>query len=105
MGLNYFFELLTYNPLIYTMNHSRFNESIQTKELIGIQRMPFDTVKPVLNGQSKRPKIVFQDQLSFNAGQKYCIMLHGEHSAICSTFIKETRSVTMNIFSKKIFSF
>ena len=35
---------------------------------------------------SKRPKI--QDQLSLNAGQKYCRMLQGEHSAICSTFMK-----------------
>ena len=30
-------------------------------------------------------KLNFQDQLSLNAGQKYCIM---EHSAILSTFIK-----------------
>ena len=37
---------------------------------------------------SKRPKFCFQDQLSLNAGQKYCRMLHGEHSAILSTFIK-----------------
>ena len=37
---------------------------------------------------SKRPKIGFQDQLSLNAGQKYCRMLQGEHSAILSTFIK-----------------
>ena len=37
---------------------------------------------------SKRPKICFQDQLSLNAGQKYCRMLRGEHSAIRSTFIK-----------------
>ena len=29
----------------------------------------------------------FQDQLSLNAGQKYCKMLQGEHSAILSTFI------------------
>ena len=36
----------------------------------------------------KRPKIVFQYQLLLNAGQKYCRMLHGEHSAILSTFIK-----------------
>ena len=36
---------------------------------------------------SKRPKIGFQDQLSLNAGQKYCRMLQGEHSAIHSTFI------------------
>ena len=32
---------------------------------------------------SKRQKIDFQDQLSLNAGQKYCRM----HSAILSTFI------------------
>ena len=37
---------------------------------------------------SKRPKIGFQDQLSLDAGQKYCRMLQGEHSAILSTFIK-----------------
>ena len=38
---------------------------------------------------SKRPKIGFQDQLSLNAGQKYCKMIQEEHSAILSTFIKE----------------
>ena len=37
---------------------------------------------------SKRLKIGFQDQLLLNAGQKYCRMLQGEHSAILSTFIK-----------------
>ena len=37
---------------------------------------------------SKRRKIGFQDQLSLNAGQKYCRMLQGEHSAILLTFIK-----------------
>ena len=37
---------------------------------------------------SKRPKNGFQDQLSLNAGQKYCRMLQGEPSAILSTFIK-----------------
>ena len=37
---------------------------------------------------SKRTKNGFQDQLSLNAGQKYCRMLQGEHSAILSTFIK-----------------
>ena len=36
----------------------------------------------------KNTKIGFQDQLSLNAGQKSCRMLHGEHSAILSTFIK-----------------
>ena len=37
---------------------------------------------------SKSPQIGFQDQLSLNAGQKYCRMLQGEHSAILSPFIK-----------------
>ena len=37
---------------------------------------------------SKRQKIGFQDQLSLNAGQKYCRMLQGVHFAILSTFIK-----------------
>ena len=37
---------------------------------------------------SKRRKVGFQDQLSLNAGQKYCRMLQGEHSAILLTFIK-----------------
>ena len=37
---------------------------------------------------SKRPKIGFTRQLSLNAGQKYCKLLRGEHSAILSTFIK-----------------
>ena len=36
----------------------------------------------------KDTKIGFQDRLSLNAGQKYCRMLQGEHSAILSTFIK-----------------
>ena len=30
----------------------------------------------------------FHDQLLLNAGQKYCRMLQGEHSAILSIFIK-----------------
>ena len=33
-------------------------------------------------------RIGFQDQLSLNAGQKYCRMLQEEYSAILSTFIK-----------------
>ena len=34
---------------------------------------------------SKRPNFGFQDQLSLNAGRKYCRMFQGEHSAILST--------------------
>ena len=37
---------------------------------------------------SERPKIGFQNQLTLNAGQKYCRMLQGEHSATHFTFIK-----------------
>ena len=50
---------------------------------------------------SKRPKIVFQDQLSLNAGQKYCRMLKGEHSAILSTFIElpfVIKGIVLSIF-------
>ena len=36
----------------------------------------------------KKTKLGFQDRLSLNAGQKYCRMLQGEHSAILWTFIK-----------------
>ena len=35
-----------------------------------------------------KTKIYSQDRLLLNAGQKYCRMLHEEHSAILSTFIK-----------------
>ena len=37
---------------------------------------------------SKRLKIGFQEQLSLNAGQKYCRMLHREHSAKLLTIVK-----------------
>ena len=37
---------------------------------------------------SKWAKIGFQYKSSLNAGQKYCRMLQGEHSAILLTFIK-----------------
>ena len=36
----------------------------------------------------KKTKNCFRDKLSLNAGQKYCRMLQGEHSAILLTFIK-----------------
>ena len=54
--------------------------------MVRVYFLPF-TVKPVLSGLSK-PKTGFQDQLSLNAGQKYCRMLHGDHSAILLTCIK-----------------
>ena len=36
----------------------------------------------------KKTKMGFQDQLSLNAGKKYCRMLQEEHPAILLTFIK-----------------
>ena len=48
---------------------------------------------------SKRPKIGFQDQLSLNAGQKYCRMLQGEHSAKLFTFIKLSFAIKTLVLS------
>ena len=42
------------------------------------------TVKPVL----RKGPLKKEDQLSLNAGQKYCRMLQGEHFAIFLTFIE-----------------
>ena len=60
------------------------------------------TVKPVENDRSKNNKIGFQYRLSLNAGQTYCRMLHLEHSAILSTFIKlpsDFKSYVLSILS------
>ena len=51
------------------------------------------TVQPVLSGHSKK------DQLSLNAGQKYCRMLQGEHSAILLTFIKLPNVIKILVLS------
>ena len=41
------------------------------------------------NGYSQEDrKLVFKTNYQFNAGQKYCRMLQGKHSAILSTYIK-----------------
>ena len=56
---------------------------------------------------SKRPKIVFWDELLFNAGQKYCRMLQGEHSAILSTFIKlpfVIKIIVLSIFEWRFYT-
>ena len=50
---------------------------------------------------SKRPQIGYQDQLSLNAGQKYCRMLQEEHSAMLSTFFK--LPFVIKIFVSSIF--
>ena len=46
-------------------------------------------------------KIVFQDQISLNAEQKYRRMLQGEHSAILPTFIM--LPIVIKIFVLSIF--
>ena len=57
--------------------------------MLGVFEVLKSTAKPVLRGHSKRrPKIGFQDRLLLNAGQKYCRMLRGEHSAMFLIFIK-----------------
>ena len=50
---------------------------------------------------SKSQEIGFQDQLSLNAGQKYCRMLQREHSAILLTFIQ--LPFVIKIFISSIF--
>ena len=48
---------------------------------------------------SIRRQIGFQEQLLLNAGQKYCRMLQGEHSAILLTFIKLLFAIKIFILS------
>ena len=53
----------------------------------------------------KKTKIVFQDRLSLNAGQKYCRMLPLEHPVILSTFIKlpfATETFVLSIFEWRL---
>ena len=58
------------------------------------------TVKPAFNGHSKTtPKVVFNHDYRLNAGQKYCRMLQGEHSAILLTFIKLPHSIKTFVLS------
>ena len=58
------------------------------------------TVKPVVSNHSKRtPKLVFNTDYCFIAGQRYCRMLPREHSAILLTFIKLPFSITTLVLS------
>ena len=63
--------------------------------------LPRYSITCVKRPHSKRPKIGFQDQLSLNAGQKYCRMVQGEHSAILLTYIK--LPIVIKIFVLSIF--
>ena len=48
----------------------------------------------------KKTKNCFKDRLSLNAGQKYCRMLQGEHSAILSIFIKLLSVIKIFVLSR-----
>ena len=72
--------------------YSNFNQSIFTESIkifTGLRSISYRYNKPcVKRPLSKVVKNGVQDQLSLNAGQKYCRMLQGEYSAILSTSIK-----------------
>ena len=51
------------------------------------------------NGHPKKTKIVFQDKVSLNAGQKCCRMLQGEHFAILLTFSKQPFVIKIFVLS------
>ena len=55
-------------------------------------------MKPVQNS-AQVSYFGFQDQLSLNAGHKYCRMLQWEHSAILLTYIK------LLFYSEPLYSF
>ena len=57
---------------------------MSTKRLF-VYHLPFQ--KCVKRPLSRRLKIGFQDQLSLNAGQKFCRILKREHSAIQRSLI------------------
>ena len=53
----------------------------------------------------KKTKNCFSYQLLLNAGQKYCRMLQGEHSAILLTFIKlpfDIKIFVLSIFERAL---
>ena len=70
-------RILSFSSSNNFMSTSLSNEYGAAKEM---DLCKTDTLKNTENS--------FQDKLSLNAGQKYCKMLQGEHSAILSTFIK-----------------
>ena len=79
--------------MFWVLKKNRLNETVLLEH-------PKHTVKPVLNGHSKRrPEIGFQDCLLLNAGQKYCRMLQREHSAIFLTCIKLPYTIKIFVLS------
>ena len=77
------------NVSFYFYNPRLLNGNFHSISFYYVLGGPLDSKTCVRRPLSKRPKIGFKDQLSLNAGQKYCrIMLQVEHSAIPSTVIK-----------------
>ena len=66
---------LMHNPFTVATSHPEYAEQTYSRTCLK---------RPL----KKKTKIGFQDRILFNAGQKYCKMLQGEHSAILSTLIK-----------------
>ena len=62
-------------------SRDEFEKKIRSREPDG-KLIPLYSKTCVKQPLSKRPKIAFQEQLSLNAGQKYCRMLQ----TFCNTF-------------------
>ena len=82
-----FTNRLDMSPCVNNFSHfiTIINQQNALDALLPIRKYSKTCVKWPL---SKRPKICFKYQLSLIAGQKYCRMLQGEHSAILLTFIR-----------------
>ena len=72
--------------LYLTLNYNRITAALKALILTTLDDKYSKTC--LKRSLKKKTKIGFQDRLSLNAGQKYCRMLQGEHSATLSTFIK-----------------
>ena len=72
------------NPLMVERQDPDSFTRFQTRERYALEIATYVFKRPI----KKKTKIGFQYRLSLNAGQKYCRMLQGGHSAILSTFIK-----------------
>ena len=88
-------DRFSHNLTLYILQEFDPTRFSSTQAKSSLYHLPFSTGPRLVYSKtclkwllSKRPKHGFQDQLSLNAGQKYCRMLPLEHSAILSTFIK-----------------
>ena len=84
---------LVYKAIRNRLAQSIWNDTVMKKRFKDWSQSRFVCAysKTCVNGHSQKDrKFVLQDQLSLDAGQKYCRMLQGDHSAILSTFINST---------------